>query len=70
MMFLCQKVNWVLDVNGGSLMKADSNIHIRISEELKETFTELCKNNKQTTSSVIKRFIREYVRKKGEIRYE
>jgi antitoxin component of RelBE/YafQ-DinJ toxin-antitoxin module len=51
-------------------MKADSNIHIRISEELKEAFTELCKNNKQTTSSVIKRFIREYVRKGGKIRYE
>jgi predicted DNA-binding protein len=52
------------------MIKSDSNMHLRISSEMKEKFTELCKAKKKTPSEILKRYIRECIKNNEVIAYE
>ena len=52
------------------MIKSDSNMHLRISSEMKEKFTELCKAKKKTPSEVLKRFIKECIKHNEVMVYE
>ena len=49
------------------LKKNDTNIHIRVSQDLKDRFLEACVKNRRKYSDIIRKLMRNYIAENSEV---